>query len=56
MVLNVVTMITSRRIKWAGQVKRTRGENYTIFVGEAEGSRPLGRPRSRWGNDIKNGK
>jgi hypothetical protein len=26
---------------------------YRILVGKPEGKRPLGRPRRRWGNDIK---
>jgi hypothetical protein len=26
---------------------------YGIFVGKLEGSRPLGRPRRRWENNIK---
>jgi hypothetical protein len=30
----------------------TRGA-YNIFIGGPEGRRPLGRPRRRWGNNIK---
>jgi hypothetical protein len=26
---------------------------YRVLVGKAEGKRPLGRPRSRWENNIK---
>jgi hypothetical protein len=26
---------------------------YSILVGRSEGKRPLGRPRSRWGDNIK---
>jgi hypothetical protein len=26
---------------------------YRALVGKPEGRRPLGRPRSRWGNNIK---
>jgi hypothetical protein len=34
----------------------TNGEKrnpYRIFVGKAEGKRPLGRPRRRWVDNIK---
>jgi hypothetical protein len=34
------------------------GENrntYRILVGNPEGKKPLGRPRHRWGNNIKLG-
>ena len=26
---------------------------YRVLVGKSEGKRPLGRPRRRWGDDIK---
>jgi hypothetical protein len=26
---------------------------YRVLVGKSEGKRPLGRPRLRWGDDIK---
>jgi hypothetical protein len=48
-------MIKSRRMRWAGHVARM-GETrnpYRILVGKPEGKRPLGRPRSRWVDDIK---
>jgi hypothetical protein len=48
-------MIKSRRMRWTGHVARM-GEKrnaYRIFVGKPEGSRPLGRPRRRWANNIK---
>jgi hypothetical protein len=48
-------MIKSRRMRWTGHVARM-GEKrnaYTIFVGNPEGKRPLGRPRHRWVNNIK---
>jgi hypothetical protein len=46
---SVVTMIKSRRMRWAGHVARI-GEKrnaYRILVGKPEGKRPLGRPRRR---------
>ena len=48
---NIVRMIQSRRMKWAGHVARM-GESrvlYRILVGKREGRRPLGRHRRRWG-------
>ena len=50
---NVVRVIKSRRMRWAGHVARM-GEKrgvYRVLVGKPEGKRPLGRPRRRW--DIK---
>jgi hypothetical protein len=52
---NIIRMIKSRRIRWAGHVAR-RGETrtaYRIVVGKPEGKRPLGRPRRRWVDNIK---
>jgi hypothetical protein len=48
---NIIRMIKSRRMRWAGHVAR-RGETrtaYRILVGK----RPLGRPRRRWMDNIK---
>jgi hypothetical protein len=52
---NIIRMIKSRRMRWAGHVARM-GETrnaYRILVGKPEGKRPLGRPRRRWVNNIK---
>jgi hypothetical protein len=52
---NIITMIKSRRMRWAGHVT-LMGEKmnaYRIFVGKPEGKRPLGRPRRRWEDNIK---
>jgi hypothetical protein len=48
---SIMTIIKSRRMRWAGHVARM-GENrnsYRILVGKPEGKRSLGRPRRRWG-------
>jgi hypothetical protein len=48
-------MIKSRRMRCAGHVTRmgpTRNA-YRILVANAEGKRPLGRPRRRWVDNIK---
>jgi len=46
---NIIRMIKSRRIRWAGHVARmgARRGVYRVLVGKPEGMRPLGRPR-RW--------
>jgi hypothetical protein len=52
---NIVRVIKSRRLRWAGQVART-GEGrgvYRVLVGKPEGKRPLGRPRRRWEDDVR---
>jgi hypothetical protein len=52
---NIVRMIKSRRMRWAGHVARM-GEGrgvYRILVGKPEGKRPLGRPRRRREDNIK---
>jgi hypothetical protein len=52
---NIVRVIKSRRMRWAGHVARM-GEGrvvHTILVGRPEGKRPLGRPRRRWENNFK---
>ena len=46
---NIVRVIKSRRIRWAGHVARV-GERrgvYRVLVGKPEEKRPLGRPRYR---------
>jgi hypothetical protein len=52
---NIIRVIKSRRLRWAGHVARM-GEKrgaYRIFVGRPEGRQPLGRPRRTWEGNIK---
>ena len=52
---NIVRVIKSRRMSWAGHVARMwegRGV-YRVLVGKPEGKRPLGRPRRRWEDNIR---
>ena len=52
---NIVRVIKSRRIRWAGHVARMeegRGV-HKVLVGKPEGKRPLGRPRRRGEDNIK---
>jgi len=52
---NIVRVITSRRMRWAGHVARMGEERgvYRFLVREPEGKRPLGRPRRRWVDNIR---
>ena len=52
---NIVRVVKSRRMRWAGHVTRM-GEDrvvHRVFVGKPERKRPLGRPRRRWEDNIK---
>ena len=52
---NIVRVIKSRRMRWAGHVARM-GERrgvYRVLVGKPEGKRPLGRPRRKREDNIK---
>ena len=47
---NIIRVIKSRRISWAGHVAcmgETRGA-YRVLVGKRDGRRPLGRSSLRW--------
>ena len=52
---NIVQVIKSRRMRWAGHVARMGEERgvYRVLVGKPEGRRPLGRPRRRWADNIR---
>jgi hypothetical protein len=52
---NIIRVIKSRRMRWAGYVARVGGKRgaYRILVERPDGSRPLERPRRRWENNIK---
>jgi hypothetical protein len=52
---SIISMIKSRRMRWAGNVARIGQKRtaYRILVGKPEGKRPLGRPRHRWVDNIK---
>jgi len=52
---NIVRVIKSRRMRWAGHVARM-GEGrgvYRFLVGKPEERRPLGRLRCRWEDNIR---
>ena len=52
---NIVRVIKSRRMRWAGHVARMGEERgvYRVMVGKPEGKRPLRRPRRRWVDNIR---
>ena len=52
---NIVSVIKSRRLRWAVHVARTEeGRSvFKILTGKPTGKRPFGRPRSRWENTIR---
>jgi hypothetical protein len=52
---NIFRVIKWRIMRWAGHVA-CMGERrgvYRVLVGRSEGTRPLGRPRRRWEDNIK---
>ena len=52
---NIVRVVKSRRMRWAGHVARLgedRGVN-RVLVRKPEGKRSLGKPRRRWEDNIK---
>ena len=52
---NIVRVLKSRRMRWAGHMARM-GEGrgvHRVLVRKPEGKRPLGRPRRRWEDKIK---
>jgi hypothetical protein len=52
---NIIRVVKSWRMRWVGHVAR-KGEirnAFIILVAEPEGNRSLGRPKSRWVENIK---
>jgi len=54
---NIIRVIKSRWMRWAGNVVRIGGMQnaYNVLVGKPEGKRPLGRPRRGCYDNIKIG-
>ena len=52
---NIVRVIISRRMRWAGHGARMGEEKevYRVLVWKPEGRRPLGRPRRTWVDNIR---
>jgi hypothetical protein len=54
---NIIRMVKTRRMRWAGHVARM-GEKrnaYRILVAKLEAKRPLARPRRRWVDNVRMG-
>jgi len=52
---NILRVIKSRRMRWAGHAARMGEELevYRVLVGKPKGKRPLGRLRRRWVCNIR---
>ena len=52
---NIVRVIKSRRMRWAGHVACMGEERgvYRVLVGKPGEKRPMGRPRRRWVDNIR---
>ena len=52
---NVVGVIKSRRLRWAGHIARMeKGRRaFKILTGKSTEMRTFGRPRRRWEDDIR---
>jgi hypothetical protein len=44
---NIVRVIKSRRMRWAGHVARMGRDVYRVLVEKPEGKRPQGRPKRK---------
>jgi hypothetical protein len=53
---NIIWVINSRRLRWAGHVTRMgerKGAYRVVLAGKPEGRRLLGRTRHKWEDNIK---
>jgi hypothetical protein len=52
---NILRVVKSRRMRWAGHVARMGKDRgvYRLLVEKPEGRKLLGRPRRRWEDNIK---
>ena len=52
---NIVSVIKSIRLKWAGHLARMEKGRivFKILTGKPTAKRPLGRPRRRWEDNIR---
>jgi hypothetical protein len=51
---DIVRFIKVQRIKWLGHIQRMDGARPTgkLLVWKPMGTRPIGRPRQRWQEDV----
>jgi hypothetical protein len=52
---SIISIMKSRRMRWAGHVARMgeKRNTYRLLVGKPEGKRSIGRPRCRWVDNIR---
>jgi hypothetical protein len=50
---NIVRVIKSRRLRWAGQLARMEKGRGSFKTGKPTGKRPLGRSWRRWEENIR---
>jgi hypothetical protein len=52
---NIVSVIKSRRLRWAGRVPKMEVGRivFKILTGRPTGKSPLGRPRHKWEDNIR---
>jgi hypothetical protein len=52
---NIIRLIISRKVRWAGHMASMGEERnvYRVLVGKPEGKRPLERPRHIWKGGIR---
>ena len=52
---NIVRVIKSRKLRWAGHIVRMKegSSDFKILPNNPTGKRLLGRPRHRWENNIR---
>ena len=52
---NIVRVVKSRRMRWAGHVAGMGEDSgvHRVLVGKSEGKRPLGRPRRKWEDILR---
>ena len=52
---NIVRVIKSRRLRWAGHVAKMEESRsaFKMLTGKPTGKRPLGRPRRTWEDGIR---
>jgi hypothetical protein len=53
---SIIRIFKSKRMRWAGHVARIskKRNEHKLLVRKPEGKRPLGRPRFRWVDNIRN--
>jgi hypothetical protein len=53
--IRIIRMTMSRRMRWAGHVARMEANRnaYKSLIRKLEGSRPPGKPRRRWVDNIR---